>query len=219
MRPGTVNLRSFHIGVDLGQRVDHTAFVVVEQSVVVTARMDRIHFDYERERRMCVRMVERVALGSGFDAVAAELERLTQCEELRGGTVTTTVDGTGIGSVVTEDLRKRRLRGELFPVVITGGLRDGYQKGFFTTPRTELLLGVERALEQQGLEVAGDLPMWGALKEEMAGMRKVQTVRGPRYETLGRHDDLVFALALALFGVRMRVLPVEGEAVRRRRGF
>jgi len=50
-------------------------------------------------------------------------------------------------------------------------------------------------------------------------VRGGQGGRGARYETVGRHDDLVFALALALFGVRMRVLPVEGEAVRRRRGF
>ena len=49
-------------------------------------------------------------------------------------------------------------------------------------------------------------------------MRKVQSARGPRFETLGAHDDLVFALGLALFGVRMRRLPVEGEAVRRRSG-
>ena len=47
-------------------------------------------------------------------------------------------------------------------------------------------------------------------------MRKVQSVRGPRFETMGLHDDLVFALAL--FGARMRVLPVEGELVRGRCG-
>lgn len=218
-KPGTVNLQSFHIGVDLGQRVDHTAFVVVEQRVVVTARRDAVSWEYLRERQMCVRMVERVALGRGFQEVVEELERLTHCEEMKGGTITTVVDGTGIGSVVTEDLRRRRLRGELMPVEITGGLRNGYRAGFFTTPRTELLLGVQKALEVQGLTVAGDVVMWEALRQEMLAMRKVQTVRGPRFETLGKHDDLVFALGLALFGLRMRELPVVGEAVRRRRGF
>jgi len=54
------------------------------------------------------------------------------------------------------------------------------------------------------------------MAEELKAMRKVQTVRGPRFETMGAHDDLVFALGLALFGVRRRWLPVEGEAVRNR---
>ena len=113
------------------------------------------------------------------------MERLTQSPKLSGGTVTTTVDATGLGIVVSEDLRRRRLRGELYPVAITGGLEGKYRDGFYPTPRTELLIGV-------------------------------QTARGLRIETLGQHDDLVFALALALFGVRMRTLPVVGEAVRRR---
>ena len=60
MRPGMVNLRSFHIGVDLGQRVDHTAFVVVEQRVVVSAQRDLASYEYLRERKLYVRMVERV---------------------------------------------------------------------------------------------------------------------------------------------------------------
>ncbi len=55
---------------------------------------------------------------------------------------------------------------------------------------------------------------WGALEEELKGMRKVQSVRRPRFETMGAHDDLVFALGLALFGVRRRLLPLAGEDVR-----
>ncbi len=180
-QPGMVNLRSFHVGVDF------TGFVVVEQQVVVTGVRDPVTYEYGRERRLYVKLVERVKLGQGFQQIVDEIERLTQAPELQGGTVTTAVDATGLGIVVTEDLRKRRLRGELYPVVITGGLEGKYQDGFYPTPRTELLLGVQ----------------------------KVQSVRGPRFETLGKHDDLVFALALALFGARRRVLPVEPEMLRR----
>ena len=56
-----------------------------------------------------------------------------------------------------------------------------------------------------------DLLSRPAMAEELKAMHKVQTVRGPRFETTGAHDDLVFALALALFGVRRRLLPVEGR--------
>ena len=218
MRPGAVNLRSFHLGVDLGQRVDHTAFVVVEQQVVVTAQKDRVSYEYLRERKLYVRLVERVRLGQGYQEVVSEVERLTQCEEFKSGTVTTAVDATGLGIVVSEDLRRKRLRGELYPVVITGGLEGSYRDGFYPTPRTELLLGVQKAFEQEGLAVAEGVRGWDALEQELKGMRKVQSVRGPRFETMGAQDDLVFALSLALFGARMRVLPVRGEEVRRRSG-
>ena len=106
MRPGAVNLRSFHLGVDLGQRVDHTAFVVVEQQVVVTSQKDLVSYEYLRERKLQVRLVERVRLGQGYQEVVSEVERLTQCEEFKGGTVTTAVDATGLGIVVSEDLRR-----------------------------------------------------------------------------------------------------------------
>jgi hypothetical protein len=213
-KPGAVNLRSFHIGVDLGQRVDHTALVVVEQQVVCTSRRSSVTFEYERERKLIVRLVERVRLGQGFREIVDEVARLTHSPELAGDLVTTSVDATGMGIVVSEELGKARLKGELYPVVITGGLEGKYNAGYFPTPRTELLLGVQRAFEREGLGVVQGLQGWAALEEELKGMRKVQSVRGPRFETMGAHDDLVFALGLALFGVRRRLLPVAGESVR-----
>ena len=211
-------LRSFHVGVDLGQRVDHTAIVVVEQRVEATRVRDPVSFEYRRERKLIVRLAQRVRLGTGYFEVAAEIERLTHCTEFESGSVTTAVDATGLGSVVSEDLQRRRLRGELYPVVITGGLEGSYRSGYWPTPRTELLLGVQRAMEAQGLGVAGGMEGWADVEAELKGMRKVASARGPRFETSGKHDDLVFALALSLFGARMRVLPVEGSRVRARLG-
>ena len=213
-RVGAVNLRSFHIGVDLGQRVDHTALVVVEQQVVCTSKRSPVTYEFERERKFMVRLVERVRLGQGFREIVDEVARLTHSQELAGDLVTTSVDATGMGIVVTEELQRARLKGDLYPVVITGGLEGRYSAGYFPTPRTELLLGVQRAFEREGLGVARGVKGWEALEEELKGMRKVQSVRGPRFETMGAHDDLVFALGLALFGVRRRLLPLAGEGVR-----
>ena len=52
------------------------------------------------------------------------------------------------------------------------------------------------------------------LEKVLKAMLKVQSAQEPRFETMGQHDDLV----LALFKARMRVLPVDGELVRRRCG-
>ena len=208
------NLTSYHIGLDLGQRVDHTAVVVVEQRVVATSLRDPATYEYLRERQMDVRMVQRVRLGLGYHEVAEEVERLTHTEELRGGNVTTAIDATGVGEAVLEILNRRKLRGELYPVKITSGMEASYKSGTYPTPRTQLLMGVQRAFEMERLGVSHGVAGHDALEAELKGMRMVQSVKGPRFETDGKHDDLVFALALALFGVRMRMLPVRGETVR-----
>ncbi len=205
-----MNQRSFHIGVDLGKCVNHTAVVVVEQRVVPTGKKDPVTFEQIRERQIVVRMAERVKLGTGYFEIAGELERLTNCAEFEAGNVTTAFDSTGVGNVVEEEFRRRRLRGELYPVVIHGGQQGSYRKGTWPTPRTELLLGVQRAFEVEGLALAQGLAGCDDLIEELQGMRKVATAKGPRFETSGRHDDLVFALALALFGARMRMLAADG---------
>ena len=67
------NLVSYHIGLDLGQRVDHTAIVVVEQRVVPTARRNAATYEIERERQMDVTLVQRVRLGKGYYEVAEEV--------------------------------------------------------------------------------------------------------------------------------------------------
>ncbi len=214
----SVNLQSFHVGVDLGKCVNHSAVVVVEQRVVPTAYRDPVTFEYVRERQLVVRMVERVKLGTGYYRIANELERLSHCADFAAGNVTTAFDATGVGNGVEEEFRRKRLRGELYPVVIHSGQQGSYSKGRWPTPRTELLIGVQRAFEVEGLGVAEGVAGWEDLQEELQGMRKVASVRGPYFETSGRHDDLVFGLALALFGARMRQLPVEGSRVRARLG-
>lgn len=69
-------------------------------------------------------------------------------------------------------------------------------------------------LEMGELCVAEKLAGWPARAEELRAMRKLPGRNGPRYESLGAHDDLVMALALALFGARMRPLALEGWRLR-----
>ena len=78
--------------------------MVVEQRVVVSAQKDLASYEYLRERKLYVRMVERVRLGQGFDEVVGEVERLTQSPELSGGAVTTTVDATALGQALFNNL-------------------------------------------------------------------------------------------------------------------
>jgi hypothetical protein len=212
-------LRNFHIGVDLGQRRDYTAVVVVEQRIENTGVKDSVTFEQIWRRRLIVRKAARLKLGTEFHRIVNAVAGLTMHPGLDGKVVTTAIDATGMGLVVTEQLQMRRLRGELYPVVITGGVEMKYQAGFYPTPRTDILLGVVQAFEVDQLEVASEVKGWEVLVEELRSIRKTPGVAGPRFESEGQHDDMVFALGLALVGYRQRVLPVEGKAVRRWAGF
>jgi hypothetical protein len=212
-------LRSFHIGVDLGQRRDYTAVVVVEQRIESTGVKDLRTYEQVWRRRLIVRKAARMKLGTEFHRIVNAVVGLTMHPGLDGRLVTTAIDATGMGLVVTEQLRMQRLRGELYPVVITGGVAMKYSAGFYPTPRTDILLGVVQAFEVDKLEVAGGVKGWERLVEELRSIRKTPGVAGPRFESEGQHDDMVFALGLALVGYRQRVLPVEGKGVRLWAGF
>jgi hypothetical protein len=82
-------------------------------------------------------------------------------------------------------------------------------------PKTELLMGVQRAFEVERLCVAPGMRHWPKLEEELLAMRRVPTARGIQWVTEGEQDDLVMALALALHGYRRKLLPTKGAALRR----
>lgn len=180
--------RRCHIGVDLGKKQNHSAIVVVEQLVVTTGRRNPMSFEPIWERRMTATHIEQLKLGVEYTAIVERLHGLTHSRELETEALTTWVDATGLGEVVMEMLRKQRLRGELMPVVFTGGRTVRYTKGAYTVPKQELVQGLGAASGAGGTERGGG----GA------------GVRGMNYESAGKHDDLVMALGLACFGLRQR---------------
>ena len=107
---GDTGMRSYHVGVDLGQRKDHTAIVVVEQRVESTGVRDAATFEFARVRKLVVVRVEQVRLGTRYSSIVDRIEQLSMV--LAGlGSLTIAVDATGLGGVVTEDLRAGMSRG------------------------------------------------------------------------------------------------------------
>ncbi len=153
---------------------------------------------------MTVTHIEQLKLGVEYTAIVERLHGLTHSRELEAEVLTTCVDATGLGEVVMEMLRKRRLRGELMPVVFTGGRTVRYTKGAYTVPKQELVQGLALHLEQGELSVAAGVRDWDLLKGELLSLRGVRNVGGMTYESAGKHDDLVMALGLACFGLRQR---------------
>ena len=215
-RPWAVVLRSFHVGVDFGQRQNHSAVVALEQRVETRGEVDRVTYEPKCRRRVGVRLVERLPLETGYDEVLRRVEALTRSEAFRGWPVSTTLDATGVGGWVVEDVRRRRFEGRTYPMVITGGERGTEKGGYWMVPRTELLQGTMLAFETRRIEIGPVGRAAELLREELLGMRRVAGAGEVRFRTAGKQDDLVFALALAWWGAGQKVLPVRGEEVRRR---
>ena len=178
------------VGLDLGQRHDWTAAAVVEQG---RARAGA-------PACYAVRQLDRIRQESYpdvVDGVAALLAR----PALAGADLV--VDETGVGAAVADLMAGRRLRPRR--VTITAGsvpARDGAR---FTVPKRDLVSTVAVLLESRRLTVAEGLDLARTLIEELhnftakIGLAGHDTYGAADDWREGNHDDLVLAVALAVW--------------------
>jgi hypothetical protein len=183
----------YFLGLDLGQKRDYSAVVVVE-------RVDhRRAFQGTEFERLNVRYVERLPLGTPYPVVVERMREIVQSGELAGDCVLA-VDATGVGAPVVDMLRAARLGCEVMAVTITGG---GREHGG-SVPKRDLMAGVEVLLEKGQLRI-------GRVREAARLGRELMAMRTGKDG--GEHDDLVIALALACWRARGRRM--NGEGTRR----
>jgi hypothetical protein len=178
----------FCIGLDLGQRRDHSALAVVEKRHTVTH----------------VRHLERVALGTPYPLVVERVGEVVR-RAYSFGPCCLVVDATGVGAPVVDLLRQAQLGCELMPVTITGGEKESAG----SVPKRDLIAGLQVAMERRELRVAPGLKESGALIRELMDVRLGSTPSGRLRmgaDGFGEHDDLVIALALACWRARRRTI-------------
>ncbi len=210
----------FQVGLDLGQRQDHSAMVVVEDAAVDTGTKDRVTYAPVVERRRTVRYVERVALGTEYAKVVERVRWLVGNGELRQAEVVVAADATGVGAAVVEALRKALYQGQtqrsgagfvdLVPVVFTGGAKGKWSGRYYFAPKNELMDRLTLAFERGEVKMARGKRGMEELREELKGMKREP---GMRWRTVGKHDDLVMALALAVWGLDYRPVPENWEGL------
>lgn len=169
----------YFVGLDLGQKRDYSAVVVVER---------------EDRDRLLVRYVERMALGTPYPAVVERMGEIVRSEELCGDCVLA-VDATGVGAPVVDMLRAAGLGCEVMAVTITGGARESVAGKTGAVPKRDLLAGLEVLLEKEQLRI-------GKVREAARLGRELMAMRVGRDGE--EHDDLVIALALACWRARGR---------------
>jgi hypothetical protein len=190
---------SLALGVDLAQARDRTAIVAVRSWMTeptadqaVRARRPR------RERHHSIDHAERLRVGVSYPEQAAAI--ISIAEGLAGDErPTLVVDATGVGRAVVDMIR----RDSPFPVravTIGAGLevvRDGWR---VTVPKVELVGALEVVLSSRRIHAVEGLPLAKDIADELRSFGYEMSATGrPKYEGRGRHDDLVMALALAVW--------------------
>jgi hypothetical protein len=201
---------SCFLGLDLGQVSDPSALVVLQSH------------DREPPRRYEGRYLSRWPLGTAYPDIARDTARVAGRVAQQPGVreVWLAVDATGVGLPVVDMLRRERMPGvKLVPVMITGGLTENKAGLTWHVPKRNLVGVTQTALQTGRLRVASALPEAAVLTEELRNFQmKIALDTGhDSYGAWreGTHDDLVLALACALWcGERrwLRFAPVGTDA-------
>jgi hypothetical protein len=210
----------FLVGLDLGKRADFSAAAVVEQSA--SGRYDargRALWRYD------VRSLMRGELNTPYPSLLASVAALLRRPELRprwesapdpgSGAVrlgwapppALIVDGTGVGSAVVDMFIEAGLPGPVIPVVLTAGAQarqapwNGNGPPAWWAPKLDVISSLTVAMQSDRLRVSpgplADTLLDEMLRFEVRVTRAAREVMGAWRE--GAHDDLVLALALAVW--------------------
>jgi hypothetical protein len=175
---------SYTIGLDLGQAHDPSALVTLEHH---DGRSDAVD-------------IRRWPLGTPYTQIVIDVAAIRTLPALVD--MPLVVDGTGVGRGVVDLFRANGAK-KIVPVLITAGAhahQDEY--GYWLVPKKELVGAVQIGLQSRTLKIAPSLPEAKTLLHELTQFQAKITdaanvVTGAWRE--GQHDDLVLALALALW--------------------
>jgi len=202
---GTVTLlhrRRFAVGIDVGQAHDPTAICVASR--IDTAPLNPLLKGIvPKSQRYEVLHLERLPLGMAYPRQVDHIERLLQRAPLAQVRPAVLLDFTGVGRPVFDMFRElpalRRAQG----VVITGGRETNTTDAGWSVPKGELVSKLQALLHSGEMKIAASLPDAAVLARELQDFRVRFTESGNATFNAreGAHDDLVLALALAVFGL------------------
>jgi hypothetical protein len=196
-------MNRYFVGVDLGQSRDFTAIAVVERTEK-TGAWDPVGCTWRRVVALELRYLERMALGTPYPEVVERVAQVTRSGELEGR-CHLAVDGTGVGRPVVDMLRRARPNCVLLPAIITSGDRETRGGGYYRIPKRDLIVQLQVLLQCEALRIAAGLEHAPALVAELREMQvKVTPAGHEQYGAWreGKHDDLVFAVALACWAAK-----------------
>lgn len=173
----------FYAGLDLGQAQDYTALAIVEKT--------QIALGYH------IRHLERFPLGTTYTDQVQRVIRVMQ----RIPDTPLVIDQTGVGRAVYDLFKKSGL--SPIGVSIHGGDKATHDGGIWKVPKRDLVAALTVAFQNGELKIASSLPEATTLIKELQNFRvKIDPKTAhDSYEAWreGDHDDLVLAVALAVW--------------------
>lgn len=226
--------KRYSVGVDLGQANDYTAIAVLKKEIVPpqTAMFSPVGSQpgnrlVEGDVVYDLVYLKRPKLGTPYDTIAKRVADLL-CElEPQGafgelGQVTLSVDGTGVGRGVVDmldaEFKRRGATSKSIPrvdfrrVSVTGSQtqlkRPQRTNGYWSVPKKDLVFPAVAAFQQGRIRIARGITDRGALVNELKNYKRTTNIAtgNMSFEPWREsdHDDLLFALCLALWGWQQR---------------
>ena len=189
---------AYVVGVDLGQSVDPTAICVLEHR-----KTFHHHFTGRRtqlEERFDVRHLARLPLHLSYPAQVQEVAKLLARQPLSVSHCELIIDQTGVGAAVADLFEMASLHPTR--VSITAGAEQSpHGLSTWHVAKQILISILDARLHVGELRFAASLTEAGAMQNELEDFRrKVSTAGRYSYEArVGKHDDLVLAVAIALW--------------------
>jgi len=206
-----VSVMKYFCGLDLAQASDFTASALVERILdevppeesekgvsLQTGEISPTPPHYH------VRGLYRYPRGTLYPAIVEDMNERMRRPPLADDVVLV-IDGTGVGAAVVDMFRTHPRRPcPIMPVLITAGAGVTYEPPYWHVAKINLVAAVQRALQEERLKIA-DVPERVTLLAELQNFQvKITAAANATYGAgdgwrEGAHDDLVLALALALW--------------------
>lgn len=207
-------------GLDLGQRQDYTAFVVLEvisERTETREHIERRFNDFgsvtemhhggtssKHIENLDVKEAVRFALGTPYtEIVSMVLDAMSKLESGKEDheLVIDATNNTALVDYLRQEHGARRCNFRIEPVTITGGGASGFEKGMHKVPKIQLIQQTQLALEQKILRFAQELEHLGTLVKELENYQVSISDTGSEIYNArsNEHDDLVLALALPVW--------------------
>ena len=204
----------FSLGLDLGKMSDFSALAIAEERPERTDLLlgkARLVPHWADDPSYDLPWLQRWPLRTPYQTIAEDVaKRVAALVAVPQAEVQLYVDGTGVGTAVVEILQQqaaiKAMPERMKTITITAGrdvtrVTDGWH-----VAKGELVSVAQVALQRGRLNVAPSLPEARTLRDELGTFEVTLTeaANATFSHRDGKHDDLVLATALALWGARQR---------------
>ena len=178
----------YTLGLDLGQSIDPSAIAIVERYLYA-----------DEPAVYSVRHLERLPLGMDYPAQVAYIGELLRREPLSNEKTQLIIDHSGVGRPVFDIFVKAGLRPR--GLVITAGQDAKRTDTGWSVSKLQLISRLQAELHQGRLRISDKLTDAPALLRDLQDFRVSFSSTGNAIfgARVGKHDDLVLALAIAVW--------------------